>query len=296
VLFLFYQVVIIKGEIAMPGIKIHVLRCGTISVAPQMIFGGGDFIRSQSAALLTPEKARLRLPVSAYLVEHPGGLMLVDTGWSREISPDGRLDMPALTARTSDFLARTYRGEVGPGETALEQLSAMGIKPSDIDCVFLTSLDPDHVEGLKALAGAKRLLVAEEEVWWSYRTNPNHCVKLFEGLPLETYYFRGYGNNGPDGRSLDLFGDGTFVSVSTPGHTKGSVVLKISSGGRFVLLCSDNGYAARSWESMDMPGLAFNKAALKKSLGWIRSESALPGCAGALASHDRDVRPGVIEL
>jgi len=280
----------------MPGIKIHVLRCGSISVAPEMVFGNGNELRAQSAALLSPERRRLCLPAASYLIEHPRGLMLVDCGWSRKVSPDGRFDMAALTARTSPFLARTYRGEVGPGQTAAEQLSAMGISPGDLDCVFLTSLDADHVEALESLAGAKRLLTAEEEIWWSYRTNPNHCTKLYDGLPLETYYFRGYGNIGPDGRSYDVFGDGSIVAVSTPGHTKGSIVLKVTNGNRFVLLCSDNGYAARSWENMDLPGLAFNKVWLRRSLEWIRAESAKPGCAAALAAHDPDVKPGIIEI
>ena len=278
------------------GLKLHVLHCGEICVAPSLAFGGADFVKAQSEALLAPDWLRLRLPVSVYLIEHPDGLILVDCGWSRAASPNGVPDMQALRSHTSDFLSRTYRGFTPAGQTAAEQLRAMGILPEDISLVLLTSLDCDHVSGLRDFTGATRMLVAEEEVWWSYRTNPNHCVKLFEGFPLEKYYFRGYGNVGPDGRSLDLLGDGSVTAVSTPGHTKGSVVLKISSGNRFVLLCSDNGYAAKSWRDMDMPGLAFNKTALKKSLEWIKRESALPGCAAALATHDPDVEPGVIEI
>ena len=278
------------------GVKIHVLRCGEICVAPSFAFGGGGFVLSQTQALTLPEEKRLKMPVDVYLIEHPRGLILVDTGWSRSVSPGGALDMDALRAQTSDFLARTYRGRVAQGQTAAEQLDAMGIRPGDIDLVLLTSLDCDHVSALGEFSGAKRLLAAEEEIWWSYRTNPNHCTRLYDGLPLETYYFRGYGNLGPDGRSYDVFGDGSVVCVSTPGHTKGSVVVKLSSGGEFVLLCSDNGYASRSWQNLDMPGLAFNKTALKKSLEWIKRESSLPGCRAALASHDPDVEPGIIEM
>lgn len=278
------------------SLKIHVLRCGEICVAPSLAFGGGGYLRSQTEALCMPERDRLVLPNFVFLVEHPRGLLLFDTGWGRAASPRGVLDMPALTAHTSDFLARTYRGRVEAGGTAAEQLAAMGVLPEDLELVLAMSLDCDHVSALSEFAGARRLLAAEEEIWWSYRTNPNHCTRLYDSLPLETYYFRGYGNLGPDGRSYDVFGNGSVVCVSTPGHTKGTVAVKISSGGNFALLCSENGCARRSWENMDMPGLAFNKAALKKSLEWIRRESSLPGCAAALASHDPDVRPGMIEI
>lgn len=278
----------------MSGMRIHILRCGWISVTPELCYGAGSWSAAQLKALTAPERRRIKLPVFAYLIESPHGLLLADTGWSRAVSPDGRLNMGALRRHTSGYLASTYRGWVEPGMTAREQLAAMGISPRDIDCVFLMSLDADHVSGLASLTGAKRLLAAEEEMWWSYRTNPNHCVKLYDGLP-ETYYFRGT-NTGPDGRSYDIFGDESMVAVSTPGHTKGTVALRIGTPESFVLLVGDNGYGRRSWRDIAVPGLGFNLKAQKASLEWIMAQSELPGCRAILASHDPEVSPGIIEI
>ena len=48
-------------------IKIHVIHTGKVYVSPA-------------------------LPVSAYLIEHPKGLLIFDTGWHREVSPNGEYD------------------------------------------------------------------------------------------------------------------------------------------------------------------------------------------------------------
>ena len=67
------------------GIKIHVLHCGCVSLPRRAAFGGPAL----------PAR-RVDLPVSAYLIEHPQGLILVDTGWSREISPRGVYEPEAV--------------------------------------------------------------------------------------------------------------------------------------------------------------------------------------------------------
>lgn len=51
---------------------------------------------------------RVELPVSAYLIEHPKGKVLIDTGWSREISPDGVYDAAAVKRQLPGYLAAFY--------------------------------------------------------------------------------------------------------------------------------------------------------------------------------------------
>lgn len=112
---------------------------------------------------------------------------------------------------------------------------------------------------------------------------------------MDKYYFKGMGL-GPTGRALDLFGDSSLIMVETPGHSKGTVTIKISCSGKFVLLCSDNGYSGTAWREMALPGMAFDKKFLRRSLQWIQNEAAQPGCIAALASHDPDIVPHIIEL
>ncbi len=79
---------------------------------------------------------RLWLPVSAYLIEHPKGLFLVDTGWARAMSPEGVFDKKAqIKSLGTVVLYEVNQGQIPLGQCVDEQLAEMGIKTSDIDAV-----------------------------------------------------------------------------------------------------------------------------------------------------------------
>ena len=93
------------------AIKIHVLHCGTITIPANMAYIKDSALK------------RVTLPVSVYLAEHPvHGKILVETG----LSADCNEVMPK-------YLRDFYRPQVEKGQTAKEQLAAMGIRPEDID-------------------------------------------------------------------------------------------------------------------------------------------------------------------
>ena len=128
-------------------IKIHVLHCGSMLVSKAVPYGGGVNLKNARRGVFDKLSKRIELPVSAYLIEHPKGKVLIDTGWSREISPDGVYDEHAVKSLMPGYLAAFYRPRVEKGKTVVEQLAAMGIAPGDIDVVVLTHLDADHVSG-----------------------------------------------------------------------------------------------------------------------------------------------------
>lgn len=72
--------------------RIHVLHTGKVRVSPYLPFGGDNCNLFKAAGLTTPKKNWLWLPVSVYLIEHPNGFILVDTGWHRSMSPFGEYD------------------------------------------------------------------------------------------------------------------------------------------------------------------------------------------------------------
>ena len=69
--------------------KIHVLQCGSIRVDPTVPYGKRLDLLEAAKQITAADKNRITLPVFTYLIEHPKGLILVDTGWCREISPQG---------------------------------------------------------------------------------------------------------------------------------------------------------------------------------------------------------------
>jgi glyoxylase-like metal-dependent hydrolase (beta-lactamase superfamily II) len=74
------------------------------------------------------------------LVERPGGLLLVDTGFgTSDLADPHRLGHPFLTM---------MRPMLSPTETAVAQVRALGFEPDDVTDIALTHLDLDHAGGL----------------------------------------------------------------------------------------------------------------------------------------------------
>jgi glyoxylase-like metal-dependent hydrolase (beta-lactamase superfamily II) len=93
-------------------------------------------------------------PIYAYLIEHPEGLLLVDTGdTARKSDRDylGRLN----PIRSSTDIRVAPEEQVGP------QLNAMGIRSKDVRTVIMTHLHHDHTGGLRHFPHSCILATAE---------------------------------------------------------------------------------------------------------------------------------------
>lgn len=276
-------------------IKIHVLHTGKVCVSPDLPFGGDDCNPVKASGIFQKRDSRLWLPVSVYLIEHPKALILVDTGWHRDMSPKGVFDRFAqIKSLGSIILYETNQGVVELNKTAVEQLSEMGIKDSDLDYILLTHLDCDHANGLKSLQNAKNILVSREEVDFANKNKLRYNKKWWDGVNLTAFEWND--EEGPFKKSYDLFNDGSVQLINIPGHCNGLFAVKIMNEDKFVLLFSDGGYSSRSWKEMITSGIAADKAQQKKSLKWIRSQSLDENCIESLANHDSEIKPHVIEL
>ncbi len=279
-------------------IKIHVFHTGKVCVAPELPFGGENCDTIKASGLLGRKKDRLWLPVSSYLIEHPNGLFLVDTGWERGMSPRGEYDPYAQIRSLGSLpLYLVNQGVIGKGECIDEQLLRLGIHTADLDAVLLTHLDCDHANGIRQVLDAKRFLVSSDELRFAKQGLQNiirYNPIWWQDIDLAAFDWTG--TEGPAFRSYDLLGDGTIKLINIPGHSDGLFAVKVSNGEKFVLLFSDGGYSTRSWREMIISGISANKAAQKKSLAWIREESLDPNCIESLANHDPDIDPHLIEL
>ena len=272
------------------------LHTGEVRVSPYLPFGGDHCNLLKASGMTTPRKDWIWLPVSCYLIEHPKGRILVDTGWHRDMSPDGVYDKKAqIKSLGSWILYHVNQGRIAPGQAIDEQLQAMGLKPSDLDYVLLTHLDCDHANGLRAVADAKHILCAAEELECARKNSIVRYKKWWQGVDLHTFEWNGH--KGPVGKSFDLFGDGSVVMVNIPGHCDGLCAVKLTNAeGRFVLLFGDGGYATKSWKEMITSGVALDKKLQLQSLQWIREQSLDPNCIESLATHDTDIKPHTIDL
>lgn len=280
-------------------IKIHILHTGRVRVSPALPFGG-DCNIIKASGITTPKSQWLWLPVSAYLIEHPQGLILVDCGWDRAMSPNGTYDKAAqIRSLGSRILYHINQGVVETGAAVSEQLAAMGISTSDLDYVLLTHLDCDHANGLPLVSDAKRILVSRTEMEFANkRTLVNRIryqKKWWEDVRLEPFDWNGV--EGPARHSFDLFGDGSIMLINIPGHSDGLCAVKVTgASGRYALLFSDGGYAERSWRELITSGVAEDREAQLRSLAWIRQMSLSSACVASLANHDTEVVPHVIAV
>lgn len=112
-----YEILNKYKTIIMEQIKTHVLRTGEVRVSPYLPFGGDNCNLLKASGITTPRKKWLWLPVYSYLIEHPKGLVLFDTGWHREMSPQGVFDKKAqIRSLGSWFLYQVNQGRIAAGE------------------------------------------------------------------------------------------------------------------------------------------------------------------------------------
>lgn len=153
----------------MNKIKIHVMHCGKVHTSPYLPFDTAGAGMLKVVGIGVPRKEWVWMPVSAYYIEHPHAKILVDTGWSRRISPAGVIDKDAQIAELGRVLYSMNQGWLPAGDAVDEQLRKMGVRPSDLDYVILTHLDCDHVCGLHQVGEAGHILVSETEMRFARR-------------------------------------------------------------------------------------------------------------------------------
>lgn len=279
----------------MKEIKVHLLHTGSVYVGQGIPYGNASMIKA--SGFFESKKHHEWLPVSAYLIEHPKGLVLVDTGWSRSLAPEGTFDKSVQVKQLGKLLYMVSKARLPKGASAAEQLLQLGYKPSDLDYVVITHLDADHVSGLRDVASAKSILVSKPEydARFKLKNRVRYVPSMWSGLPVKTFDYRNSGI-GPFGRSYDLFGDGSVELVDIAGHTAGLCGVLVQRNEKYLLIFSDGGYSSRSWQEMILPGPFADKSNLRKTLEWIREMSLDKKCVASWANHDPELKPQIICL
>ena len=271
------------------SIKIHVLQCGRVRVDRALPFREKTFHPAPFTGWFRKRRYQMWLPVSVYLIEHPKGLVLIDTGWHTDVRTD-------QIQHLGWFHYSINKADLPEGQAISEQLKQRGMKTGDVDFVVLSHLHSDHASGLKLVYDAKKILVSKEE-WQSANGHQKirYIPSMWQGVNVETYPFSP-SEYGPQKASFDLFGDGSVQLIHTPGHTAGIVSALIQQNHRFALLFADVGYGRKSWEQGIPPGTAVNMKKAQESLEWVGMMSRKPDCVESLASHETSVTPHTIIL
>jgi glyoxylase-like metal-dependent hydrolase (beta-lactamase superfamily II) len=194
----------------------------------------------------------ITVPVPAYLIEHPKGSLLFDTG----MHPDCQRD---LASRVPKAFADAFRFHFRPGEEVSARLAAIGRDPGRIDLVVNSHLHFDHAGGNACIPNAT--LVVQRREWQAVQ-EPDTAAAL--GYNPRDYDL-GHKLKLVDGE-YDLFGDGSVVLLPTPGHTPGHQSLKLRLPSGEIVLAADACYLCRTLRERRLPPKVHDRVQMLQSL------------------------------
>jgi glyoxylase-like metal-dependent hydrolase (beta-lactamase superfamily II) len=124
-------------------IRVDIIQTGTVTIRPHHRCGKeGRRAWQRKVDLLRDRGWTQPLPIYAYLIEHPEGIYLVDTGDRARNSDKGYLP------RWNPFFQRDIQVKVEPSEEIGVQLAARGINVRrDVKGVLMTHPHHDHAGG-----------------------------------------------------------------------------------------------------------------------------------------------------
>lgn len=219
-----------------------------------------------------------------YLVEHPEGTVLFDTGLSWEMQAEPANYGPDGAPHMVEFVEAIDMDESQRVETLLDDI---GYAPGEIDVVVMSHLHTDHAGNLDTFVDAGCDVVVQKRelryaFWpdgvqrWFYLTGDLVALRRLDAslTPIDGEY--------------DVFGDGSVVAFPTPGHAPGhqSLRLELPDAGT-VVLAADAANHRRGYEEELAASFAWS---LEESVDSIQRIKHLERTADAdvYVHHDGD--------
>jgi len=223
------------------SIKLYAMTCGWLTSDADMMLAGRE--------------GKIHFPVPAYLIDHPRGLVLFDTGLHPQCQHDaqGRIGV----------MANLFQVHFRPGEDIKSRLEALDIDANKIQYLVNSHLHFDHSGGNELVPNAK--IIIQQKEW-----EAGHIPELIHenGYSLNDY------NHGHFVQKIngehDLFGDGRIVTIPTFGHTPGHQSLKVRLDSGDIILTADACYLKESLTNLHLPRLVHDRLDMLNSLLMLR--------------------------
>jgi N-acyl homoserine lactone hydrolase len=210
-------VVKLKGK----DVKIHALCTGTVAVKTNFRTKKGVGELAKLNILLDKHYTEY-LPIWVWVIEHPEGLMVIDTGENAQIT-----DLDTYLAKEKSFLRYQFKHAakfgIGEQDELSHQFDKINLKLQDVRLVALTHLHLDHTDGLKFFP-KQEIIVGNYEFNHPNNNMPSTYPTWFK--PNKVNYKQ---------NRIDVFNQAYPITsaedllyIPTPGHTIGhsSIVFK----------------------------------------------------------------------
>lgn len=184
-----------RGPAPPPSVRVYIFNCGMIKGLDPALFG-----------FKKEEVSGTEFFVPCYLIAHPRGTLMWDVG----VIPDsafGADDKPVT------------QGVSTATRPLKSQLAAVGYRPADITYLSFSHYHSDHTANANDFAGAT-WLVRQVERDAMFAEKPPGIVQPATYAALKTSKTVILTED-----EHDVFGDGTVIIKSAPGHTPGHQVL-----------------------------------------------------------------------
>ncbi|MFT4585655.1 MAG: N-acyl homoserine lactone hydrolase [Gammaproteobacteria bacterium] len=256
------------------GMKMYVLNSGSLSLGKGMLQNLG------------PMEPQIRIPVAFFVIKHPKGNVLFDTGNNDKIITDPSYWGPNFAALKP----------VNTPDISIEsQLARIDMKPDDFSYVVVSHMHLDHGGNVGKFLKST-IVIQRDEIEYAMFPDAPFAGAFIPGDvgALRSAVGVSDPNAGPMLRlegDLDIFGDGSVVVKRSRGHTKGGqmLVVRLPKTGT-IILTGDAAYFRDNVTKSIPPNiaLAYDPAGIMRGYEWIRYMMASEG-ADFFTSHDPDV-------
>lgn len=262
--------------------RAHAIQTGTVAVTPTQQRGRGP---GPLRLLNTMRDRRWTepLPIWAWVIEHPEGLIVVDTGETARVAE------PGYFPRWQPYFRLAVRTRVRPEEEIGPQMQRRNLDPAEVRWLVMTHLHTDHAGGLEHFPNSEILVSRTESSAASGALGrvrgylPHRWPTWFKprllDIPPEPY--------GPFPESMPLTAAGDVRIVATRGHSPGHMSVALEDEDHAVFFAGDTSYTEELMLERVVDGVSSDVRAARQTLDRINSLVRSRPVV-YLPSHDRE--------
>lgn len=268
--------------------RIHAIETGVVKVKSRQRQGVGTMGRRLN--MLLDSTWTEWLPIYCWVIEHPEGLILVDTGET------SRTSNPAYFPTWHPYFRFGVQMHVEPEQEVGPQLKKLGLSIKDVRWVIMTHLHTDHAGGIShfpqseffvsrqeyhlalGLRGRLRGYLADQFPQWFEPTKVDYTDGDY------CTFSRGYTVT----RAADV------LIVPTPGHTGGHQSVILRQGKVTYMFAGDTSYTEQLMIDREIDGVSPNARLARNTILQIQT-LLRNGPTVYLPSHDPRSRDRMTE-